>query len=186
MTVPELVQSAKPKMEAALTHLQGELKTLRTGRASAALLDGVVVSYYGTMTPLKGLATVTAPGPSQLVIQPFDVGCIKDIREAILQADLGLNPSDDGRMLRLSIPPLTAERREELVKRAGKMAEEARVTIRTLRGGVWEEVQAMQKRAEISEDNREYGRAEIDKLSSEYNRKIEEMLKEKEQEIRTI
>jgi ribosome recycling factor len=184
--VQPLITAAKPKMEGAIAHFLEELKTLRTGRASASMLDSVVVSYYGTMTPLKGLATIAVPEPSQIVIQPFDASSIKDIREAIIQADLGLNPSDDGRSLRLVVPPPTAERREELVKKAGKIAEEARISIRSIRGNVWEEVQAMQKRAEISEDNRDYGRAEIDKLTAEYNKKVEELLKEKEKDIRTV
>jgi len=184
--VPSLIAAAKPKMEGAVAHFQEELKTLRTGRASASMLDSVVVSYYGTPTPLKGLATITTPEPTQLHIQPFDVSSIKDIRQAILDADLGLNPSDDGRTLRLSIPPLTSERREELVKKAGKLAEEARIAIRNIRGSVWEEIQDLQKKAEISEDNREYGRAEIDKLSADYNKKVEELLKEKEKDIRTV
>ena len=184
--VQPLITAAKPKMEAAISHFQDELKTLRTGRASSAMLDAVMVSYYGSVTPLKAIATVTSPEPSQLLIQPFDMSAIKDIREAIMQADLGFNPSDDGRTLRIVVPPLTAERREELVKRAGKMAEAAKVSIRTVRGSVWEEIQAMQKRAEISEDNRDYGRAEIDKLTGEFNKKVDELLKEKEAEVRTV
>jgi ribosome recycling factor len=184
--VQELVQSAKPKMEGALNHLQDELRTLRTGRANVGMLDGVLVPYYGTPTPLKALATVTVADAQQLVIQPFDAGTINDIRQGIEQAELGFRPSDDGRVLRITIPALTAERREELVKKAGKMGEAARISIRTIRGEIWEAIQEAQKKGEISEDNRDWGRAEIDKITADFNRRIEEILKEKEAEIRTI
>jgi len=184
--VQDLISDAKPKMEAALEHFKGELKTLRTGRASAQMLDGVLVSYYGTPTPLKGVATISSPEPSQLLIQPFDVTALKDIREAIANADLGFNPSDDGRTLRIVIPALTTERREELVKKVGKMAEECRIALRNIRGDVWEHIQKLQKAAEISEDNRDWGRDQIDKQTAEFNKKVDEAAKEKETDIRTV
>ena len=108
---------AKPKMEATVAHFIDELKTIRTGRASAQILDSVVVSYYGVQTPLRQLATISVPDATQLLIQPFDASSINAIREGIEQAELGLNPSDDGRVLRLNIPPLNTERREELIKK---------------------------------------------------------------------
>jgi len=184
--VQDLITAAKPKMESAFAFFQGELKTLRTGRASASMLDSILVPYYGTPSPLKAVASVTTPESSQILVQPFDVSILKDIRQAIVDADLGFNPSDDGRTLRISVPPLTAERREELVKKAGKMAEEAKIAFRNIRGEVWETIQKMQKNSEISEDNRDYGRDEIDKLTAEYNKKAEATLKEKEVEIRTV
>lgn len=184
--VQDLITAAKPKMDAAITYLQSELKTLRTGRAAASMLDGVMVSYYGTPTPLKALATVTSPEASQLMVQPFDANAIKDIRQGIIDADLGFNPSDDGRSLRIVIPALTAERREELVKKAGKMVEECKITLRTVRGDVWDHIQRLQKEGEISEDNRDWGRDEIDKLTAEYNKKADVVLKEKEADIRTV
>lgn len=181
-----MVNAAKPKMEAALAHFVDELKTIRTGRATASMLDSVVVSYYGTETPLKQLATITFPEPTQLLITPFDANAIGDIRLGIQQAELGFNPSDDGRTLRIVVPPLTAERREELVKKVGKIAEEARIAVRNIRGEAWEHIQKAQKDGEISEDNRDWGRAEIDKLTADYNKKIEAAVKEKEAEIRTV
>lgn len=184
--VQDLVSSARPKMEAALAHFQQELRSLRTGRASAGLLDTVTVSYYGTQVPLKQAATVTVPAPSMIQIQPFDTGMINEIRNAIVAAQLGFNPSDDGRVLRISVPPLTAERREELVKQAGKMAETTRIALRNIRGEVWESIQKAQKNGEISEDNRDWGRTEIDKVTADFNKKVEEALKQKETEIRTV
>lgn len=184
--VQEMIAGVKPKMEAALTHFLDELKTLRTGRASAQVLDHIMVEYYGVPTSLKQLATITVPEATQIAIQPFDVSAIGAIRTAIEEADLGFNPSDDGRMLRIIIPPLTAERREELVKRVGKVAEAARVAVRSARGEVWEEVQNAQKAGEISEDNRDWGRAELDKLVGDFNKRIEQAVKDKEAEIRTV
>ncbi len=186
MDVKAAVSALKPKMEAAITHFSGELKTVRTGRANAAILDGITVSYYGTMTPLRGMANITVPEPTQLLVQPFDASALNDIRQAIEIAQLGLSLSDDGRNLRISIPPLTTERREELIKRVGKMAEEARISIRGIRGDLWEQLQEVEKQGVISEDNREWGRSELDKVTGEYNKKVEELTKEKEAELRTV
>ena len=184
--VEQMVASAKPKMEAAVEHLLSELKTLRTGRASAQMLDSVQVVYYGTQTPLKALANLTVPEPTQILIQPFDASAVKDIVTAIKDSGLGFNPSDDGRSIRLIVPPLTAERREELVKMAHKMGEESRISIRQIRGKVWNEIQKAQKDSEITEENRDWGRDEIDKLTADHNKKIEQAIKDKEAEIRTV
>ncbi|MBU6389327.1 ribosome recycling factor [Patescibacteria group bacterium] len=181
-----MVASAKPRMDAALAHFTSELHTVRTGRASAGMLDSIMVAYYGTPTPLKSLATVTVPEATQIVIQPFDANTVKDISAAIRESELGFNPSDDGRVVRISVPPLTAERREELVKRVGKMAEEARIAVRQARGDIWDRIQKAQRDGEITEDNRDWGREEIDKITAEYNKKIEAATKEKEAEIRTV
>lgn len=184
--VQQMVAAAKPKMDAAISHFTDELKTIRTGRANAAMLDGVMVNAYGSMMPLKQVATVASPEPQQLMVQPFDTSLLPDIRTAIVQADLGFNPSDDGRALRIIIPPLTSERREELIKKVGKLAEGARIAVRNVRGEIWDHIQKAQKDAEISEDNREWGRSEIDTITSDYNKKVEELVKEKEAEIRTV
>ncbi len=184
--VQDMLKAVKPKMESALAHFVEELKSIRTGRASSSILDSVVVSYYGVPTPLKALATVTIPDATQILVQPFDVTAIEAIRKGIQEAELGLNPSDDGRMLRLSVPPLTSERREEYVKRIGKMAEAARITVRNMLGDTWEAIQKAQKDTLISEDNRDWGRAEIDNLADEFKKKIEETTKAKEVEIRTV
>lgn len=184
--VTQMVSAAKPKMETALQHFTDELKTVRTGRASAGMVEHVVVSYYGTPTPLKALATLMVPDASQILIQPFDAASVKDIVTAIREAGLGFNPTDDGRTVRLNVPPLTAERREEMVKLVNKMGEEARITIRQVRGKTWEDIQKAQKDGVITEDNRDWGRDEIDKITAEYNKKVEALVKEKEAEIRTV
>jgi ribosome recycling factor len=186
MDVKAMAQAAKPKMEAALQHFTEELKTVRTGRANSQMLDAVMVSYYGTLTPLRQMATISVPEATQLLVQPFDAGSLADIRMAVEQAQLGFSLSDDGRVLRIGIPPLTAERRDEMVKKVGKLAEEARISVRTARGEAWENIQESQKRGEITEDNRDWGRDEIDKLVAEFNKKIEEVAKEKEVELRTV
>jgi ribosome recycling factor len=184
--VESMVSGAKPKMESALEHFLGEIKTVRTGRASVGMVEGVVAMYYGTPTPLKALATLTTPDASQILIQPFDANAVSDIVTAIRNANLGFNPTDDGRQVRVSLPPLTAERREELVKMVGKMAEETRITVRQIRGSAWDAVQKAQKEGVITEDNRDWGRDQLDKLTAEFNKKIEDAVKEKEAEIRTI
>lgn len=184
--VEQMIEAAKPKMEATLDHFKEELKTIRTGRASVHMLDSIVVSYYGTPTPLKALATLSTPEATQIVIQPFDASAVRDIASAIRDSDLGFNPTDDGRMVRVSIPPLTSDRREEMVKMVGKMSEEARISVRQNRAKVWEDIQKAQRDAVITEDNRDFGRDKIDDLTAEYNKKIEELVKEKEVEVRTV
>jgi ribosome recycling factor len=184
--VDQMVASAKPKMESALEHFVNELKTVRTGRASVQMVDSVLVPYYGTPTPLKALATLTVPEPTQILIQPFDASAVKEIVNAIRESGLGFNPSDDGRTVRLVVPALTADRREEMVKMVGKMGEEARIAVRQVRGKVWDEIQKAQKDSLITEENRDWGRDEIDKVTAEYNKKIEQAVKEKEAEIRTV
>jgi ribosome recycling factor len=186
MDVKAAVAAAKPKMDAALVHLAAELKTIRTGRANAQMLDGVMVSYYGSMTPLRQMAMITVPEAVQLLVQPFDQAAVGDIRTAIENAQLGLGMADDGRQIRLTVPALTQERRDEMVKKVGKLAEECRISLRTIRGDTWESIQKAQKESLISEDMRDWGRAEIDKVIAEYNKKVEEIAKEKEVEVRTI
>jgi ribosome recycling factor len=186
MDVKTIVATAQPKMEAAVKHFQEELASVRTGRANAQILDTVTVSYYGSQVPLRQMATIAVPEATQLLVTPFDANALGDIRLAVEQAQLGVSMSDDGRALRLAIPPLTAERREELVKKVGKLAEEARISIRTARGEAWEAVQKAQKAGEISEDNRDWGRDELDKETATYNKKVEDLMKEKEVELRTV
>lgn len=132
------------------------------------------------------MANLTVPEPTQILITPFDIGTVQDICMAIRESDTGFNPSDDGRTIRITIPPLNAERREEMVKMIGKIAEEARIAIRQNRAKVWDEIQKAQKDSEITEDDRDWGREAIDKTTSEYNKKIEDLVKEKEVEIRTV
>jgi ribosome recycling factor len=184
--VETMVAQTKPKMAAAVEHFQAELKTVRTGRASAQMVEHVLVPYYGTPTALKSLATLTVPEANQISISPFDVSAVRDIVTAIRDAGLGFNPTDDGRTVRILIPPLTSERREELVKLAHKMSEEARVSIRQVRAKTWEDIQKAKKDGVVTEDSFLWGRDELDKITGEQNKAIEEMVKQKELEIRTI
>lgn len=186
MDVKTLAHAALPKMEAAISHFTEELKTVRTGRANVQMLDNVTVSYYGSMLPLNQVASLSVPEATQILVQPFDAGALNDVRAAIELAQLGISMSDDGRQLRLVIPALTAERREEMIKKVGKLAEEARISIRSARGEAWEAIQKAQKAGEISEDNRDWGRDEVDKLTADKNKQVEELVKVKEQELRTI
>src|SRR5919201_383425 len=131
-TVDELIQNAQTRMAKSVEHARGEFNTVRTGRASAALLDRIEIDYYGTKTPLKQLATISVPEPRLLTVQPFDPQSLKQIEKAIQESDLGLTPSNDGKLIRLPIPQLTEERRKELVKVVGKLAEEGRVAVRNV------------------------------------------------------
>lgn len=178
----EVINEAKSKMEKALINFNERLKTVRAGRANPASLDGVVVSYYGTMTPLKQLATVAVPEAKQLLIKPYDKGCLKDIEKAIIAANLGYNPGNDGETIRIVIPDLTEERRHELVKQVKKMSEDAKVVIRNVRHDGLDDAKTL----ELPEDEEKTIEKEIQDLVNEYNKKIEESLKEKEKELVTI
>lgn len=186
MDVKSLVLAARPKMEAAITHFTEELQTVRTGRANIQILDSVTVAYYGTQTPIRQMASLSVPESNQILVQPFDQNALGDIRLALLNAELGVSMSDDGHVIRIVIPALTQERRQEMAKKVGKLAEEARISVRTARGEAWEKVQETQKAGEISEDNRDWGRDELDKYVTEFNKKIEELAKLKEQELLVI
>jgi ribosome recycling factor len=176
-------KEAEARMKKSVEAFRNELVAVRTGRASPALLDGVKVDYYGTAVPLRQIASVSAPEPRLLVIQPYDKGALAEIEKAIQKADLGLNPSNDGQLIRIPIPPLTEERRQELVKKVRKTAEDFKVSIRNIRRDAIEELRKKEKAKEITEDDLHRGQNEIQKLTDEYVGKIEELLEEKEKEI---
>jgi ribosome recycling factor len=182
-TVDELIQDAGKRMDSSVEHTRGEFNTVRTGRASAALLDRVQIDYYGTSTPLKQLATINVPEPRMLTIQPFDPSSIKAIEKAIQESDLGLTPSNDGKLIRLPIPQLTEERRKELVKVVRRYAEEGRVAVRNVRRDAILHLKEAEKKGEMAFD--ELGRAEdqVQKLTDEHTKLIDELLKHKEAEI---
>lgn len=177
-----VINEVKEKMEKALASYDNRLKTVRAGRANPSSLDGVVVSYYGVMTPLKQLATISVPEATQLLIKPFDKGCLKDIEKAIFESNLGYTPNNDGESIRIVIPALTEERRKELTKQVKSIAEDAKVSIRNIRHDGIDEA----KKLEISEDEEKGIEKEIQDLVNLYNKKIEENLKEKEQELLTV
>ncbi|GAB4209166.1 MAG: ribosome recycling factor [Coleofasciculaceae cyanobacterium] len=173
-------------MQKAVEATQRNFNTIRTGRANATLLDRVMVEYYGSPTPLKSLANINTPDASTITIQPYDKGSMNLIEKAIQLSDIGLTPSNDGQVIRLNIPPLTSERRKELVKMAGKMAEEGKVSIRNIRRDAVDSVRKQEKSSEVSEDEAKDLQDKIQKLTDKYIAKVEEILAEKEKDITTI
>lgn len=171
------------RMEAALDHLKTELGGLRTGRANLALLDGIRVNYYGTPTPLKQVATLAVPESRLITIQPWEPQLIKEVEKAVQASALGLTPSNDGKIIRVPIPPLNEERRRELIKLCKTYGEETRVHIRSVRREANEELKRLQKESTITEDDLRKGEAEVQKLTDRYVEKVDQILKKKEEEI---
>jgi len=173
-------------MDQALEHLRKDLSGLRTGRASVALLDGIRVDYYGTMTPLKQIANVSTPEARLITIQPWEPKLIKEIEKAISNSGLGVTPSNDGKVIRVPLPPLTEERRKELTKICKKHGEETKVQIRGFRRDANEELKKLQKDAKLTEDELRKAEQETQKLIEQYGQKIDELIKKKEQEIMEV
>jgi ribosome recycling factor len=174
------------EMDQSVGALRKELAKLRTGRASTALLEHVVVEYYGANTPLNQLATLSAPDPRLLVIQPFDRSAMGDIEKAILKSDLGLTPNNDGKIIRVPIPQLTEERRKELVKHVKRIAEEFRVSIRSHRRDAVEGLKEAEKKKEITADDFKHGQDRIQKITDEFIGRIEKIIKAKEEEVMEV
>ena len=181
-----LYKDAEDKMKKALAAVTRELSELRGGRASPAFVEHVVVDYYGAATPLKQLAAVTAPEARLLVIQPWDGSLVQDIEKAIQKAGLGITPIVDGKLIRLPIPPLTGDRRNELVKLVHKVAEEGRVNLRTLRRDANEVVKKLKAEKQISEDDAFKGQDQVQKLTDRYTAQIDALVKSKEQELQSV
>jgi len=182
----EVLDSTKQEMEKAIAAFRKELSHVRTGRASTALLEGITVDYYGAKTPLNQLATLSAPETSLLVVQPYDKSVIGAIEKAIKGSDLGLNPLNDGKLIRIPIPPLTEERRRDLVKHVKKLAEDYRVSVRNHRRDALEMLKELEKEKEITEDDRRHAAEKIEALSKEYIERVEKVLKGKEDEIMAV
>lgn len=180
------VEDARKRMDDALDAMRREFATVRTGKATPALLDTVRVDAYGSKMPLNQVATVSTPDPTLLVVQPFDKSLIGEIERGIQSADLGLNPANDGNVIRVPIPPLNEERRKEYVKLLHKMAEEGRISIRHARRTVRDDIQSLVKEHEIGEDEGHRREEALEKLTHEYNDKIDDLLKRKEEEIMAI
>ncbi|BAU08124.1 MULTISPECIES: ribosome recycling factor [Fischerella] len=177
---------AESTMQKTVEATQRAFNTIRTGRANASLLDKVTVEYYGTPTPLKSLANISTPDATTILIQPYDRSSLNLIEKAISMSDVGLTPSNDGSVIRLNIPPLTSERRKELVKIAAKYAEEGRVGIRNIRRDALETIRKMEKNSEVSEDEARDQQDKLQKLTDKYTAKINELLAEKEKDITTV
>ena len=178
----DFIIEVENKMKGALANLEKRFRTVRPGRANPSSLDGVVVDYYGSMTPLKSLATISVPEATQLLIKPFDKGCLNSIEKAIIAANLGYNPSNDGETIRIVIPALTEERRRELTKQVKAMAEDAKVSIRNIRHEANEKIEKM----ELSEDVEKGMMKDVQDLVNEYNKDIDNTYKDKEKELMTV
>jgi ribosome recycling factor len=185
-SVSEIETSAKTRMEKAIADLQHAMASIRTGRASLGLLDHIRVDYYGTPMPLNQVANLHVPEPSLITVQPWDVSQIGPIEKAIRSSDLGLNPANDGKMIRLPIPPLTEERRKEMVKRLHNVAEDHRVAIRNVRRDVNEAVKKLLKDKKITEDEDRRAHESIQKMTDAYMQKLDAAAKSKEKEILEI
>lgn len=183
MTIKEVLHDAESKMKKTVEATQRDFSTVRTGRASTALVDGVKVDYYGAITPLKQLAAVTTPDARLIMIQPWDKNSLVDIEKAILKSDLGIAPTNDGKVIRLSIPPLTQERRSELDKVLKKIAEDGHISIRTGRHAALEMVKKLEKDKAITEDDKFKAQEDIQKLTDKYIKEIDTTLAAKEKDI---
>lgn len=184
--IDDVLQDIRERMSKTVEVLQDDLLSIRTGRASPALVEKLPVEYYGSMTPLIQLASIAVPEPRLLVIRPFDPSALADIERAILKSDLGLTPMNDGKLIRLSIPRLTEERRRELVRVVARRVEEARIAIRNLRRDALKDLQEFEKEKMISEDDFFRAKDEVQSLTDEYIEKIDEIGQRKEEEVMEV
>lgn len=179
-------KEAETKMKKAISAYKEELQSIRAGRANPALLDRISVEYYGQITPLKQIGSISAPEPRLLVIQPWDPNLIPEIEKAILKSDLGLNPSNDGKLIRLQIPQLTEERRKELTKLVKKNGENSKISIRNIRRDGIDQIKKMEKNKEITEDQKIQAEEEMQKLTDKYTKEVDLVTKKKEEELLEI
>jgi ribosome recycling factor len=184
--IENFLGDATQRMDKSVDATHEHFNSVRTGRASSALLDRIQIDYYGTPTPLKNLATISAPEPRMLTIQPFDPSVVKQIEKAVLESDLGLTPSSDGKLIRLPIPQLTEERRKELVKIVRQMAEEGRVAVRNVRRDAIKHLEELVKKGEVGDDDERAAETRVQKLTDEHVGKIDDLLKRKESEIMEV
>lgn len=184
--IEEIIKSVRPKMKDAINHLIDDLRKVRTGRAHADILDSVKASYYGALTPIKEMASISVPEPNVIAVKPWDRNALADIELGIRNSDLGLSPINDGVMIRLVLPPMTEERRKDLATQIKKMGEEAKVALRNVRGEAWGRVQEAEKKGDVTEDDRYRAEEELNKLISEYNKEVDQTVAEKEKEIMKI
>ncbi|MCK4810394.1 MAG: ribosome recycling factor [Candidatus Omnitrophica bacterium] len=184
MLAKQFLKDTEVQMKKAVEAIKREFLEVRSGRANPKLVEGIRVNYYGTPTLLKDIATISVPEAKLLVISPWDPGCIKEMEKALLQSDLGITPIVDNKIVRLIIPPLSEERREELIKIVKKIAEEGKVSIRTIRRDIKEKIKKMEKEKKISKDDEFKSEAELQKFTDEYIKSIETILEGKEKELR--
>lgn len=183
MTSDEILFDGEERMEKAVNVLRDELRGLRTGRATPALVDSLRVEYYGSPTPLKQLAQISTPDPQQIVIRPFDQTCLKDIEKAIRSSDLGMSPNNDGKLIRLQVPAMSGEQRQKMVARIKKTAEESKVAIRNVRRDANKHFDQAEKAKEMTEDERDQGKEQVQTLLKKYEDKISELADKKSKEV---
>lgn len=182
----DIIGKKKIDFENSIEHFKEELSKLRTGRANAGLVENLLVEYYGSRTPLKQIASINIPEPRTIAIQPWDKGAMLPIESAIRESDLGLNPNNDGIIIRINLPMLTEERRRDLVKVLNQKAEETRISIRAIREEVWKDIQKAEDDGGMSEDDKFKGKEKLQEVVDEFNKKIEEIRIKKETEIMTV
>lgn len=183
MTSEEILFDAEERMEKAADVFRDELRGLRTGRATPALVDSLRVEYYGSPTPLKQLAQIGTPDPQSIVIKPFDAGSLKDIEKAIRSSDLGLAPNNDGKIIRLTVPPMSGEQRQKMVARIKKLAEEAKVAIRNIRRDGNKNFETAEKNKEMTEDERDQGKEEVQNLTKKFEDRVSDLAEKKSKEV---
>lgn len=177
------IDEAQQGMDKSMSHLRAELNSIRTGRATPAMLENVKVEYYGSQVPINQVASLSAPQADLLLVQPFDSNALEDVEKGIMQANLGLNPSNDGTIIRVPVPPLSEERRRELAKRAREIGEETKIAIRNVRRAAKDEIKRVQDAQNLSEDVRYGGEEELQELTDEKTKKVDTLLDKKEEEI---
>jgi ribosome recycling factor len=186
-SIPQLVKTATPRMDKAIEHLEEDLRSLRTGRATTALVENLTVEQYGAQTPLKAVATIATPDARTIAISPWDKNLVAPIEKMLREnQSLGLNPSSDGNVVRLSVPPMTEERRREIVKDLGTKVEQCNITLRQVRHDVLNEVKKREKAGSATQDDAKYAETELTKLIETYKKRIDELARAKETEIMTV
>ena len=184
--IEDFLMDCERRMDTSIEHTRTEFNPVRTGRASTALLDRITVEYYGTPTPLENMASISAPEPRLVSVQPYDPSQIKAIEKVIMESDLGLTPSNDGKVIRLPIPSLTEERRKELVKVVRRLGEDGKIAIRNVRRDVMKHLEELVKKGEVGDDEEHRAEGAVQKLTDDHVKKIDEMLKNKEAEIMEV
>src|SRR5499427_5385264 len=183
MSSDEILLDAEERMEKAVNVLRDELRGLRTGRATPALVDSLRIEYYGSLTPLKQMAQISTPDPQSIVIRPFDQSALKEIEKAIRSSDLGMSPNNDGKLIRLQVPPMSGEQRQKMVTRIKKLAEEAKVAIRNVRRDANKAFDQAEKAKEMTEDERDKGKEDVQELTKKYEDRVTEMADKKGKEV---
>ncbi|MCK9378864.1 MAG: ribosome recycling factor [Candidatus Moranbacteria bacterium] len=182
----EIIEGKKGDLENAIEHYKNEAEKIRTGRANPGIVEGLLVDYYGSKTPLKQMANISSPEPRLIVISPWDVDSLTNIEAAIKLSDLGFNPSNDGKIIRINIPPLTEERRRDFVKALNQKTEDARISVRGIREEIWQEIQEAEKSGKMAEDDKFRGKERLQEIIDEYNKKLEDLREKKEKDIMTV